>query len=849
MDRKREAKIEKRVKEKIIIFDGAMGTSLQKYSLTPDDFWGKDGCYEILNLSRPEIVGEVHVSFLKAGCEVIETNTFGASRLALEENGLRDKAYEINLAAARLAREVASSFSTSDRPRFVSGSMGPGKRLPSLGQIGFDELGNSYYEQAAGLIDGGVDLLQVETAQDLLQIKAALVAIFKAQKEKSKKLPVMVDVTVDSSGRMLLGTDMLTLVTALSSFPLFSVGLNCGDGPQVMVEALRILKRNSPFLISALPNAGRPALKDGKYVYNLSPDVFASELKKLIEEFGVSLAGGCCGTTPEHLKAAIREIEHFHPARRNYRFSPGCASTFRAQPFRVKPRPLIIAERTNVNGSQAFRSLLLKEDFESMAEVAREQQREGAHLTDVALATPGRDEAADWKIFMPKLNLNLEIPVMIDTTNVRALEAALKNYGGKVIINSINLEDGGHKAQEIIAVAREFGAALIALTLDENGLARTAKEKLRVASRLYELLVEENNFEPADIFFDPLTFSLATGDRDYYDAGWQTIAAIRLIKDKFTRSQTILGISNISYGLTAELRPYINSIFLSLALEAGLDAAIIHHSKIMPLPKIPEKILKLGKDLVLNRRRANYDPLAELLSEKSLLPSLSVSLRKNIRPEEVVVEAVVNGEAAQIEELIRELLKEYSPLSIINEFLLKGMDRVGELFGSQNLPLPFVLKSAETVKKALTVIKPYLPADDENRHRGRIVLATVKGDVHDIGKNLVGLILEANGFEVIDLGINQEAGKIIQAIDEFKPQAVGLSGLLVKSCWMMKDYLETMTEHGLKIPVLCGGAALERSFVGKVLKPIYQGDVYYGKDAMEALEIMKLLAERKVKNT
>jgi len=849
MSRKKENKIEKRVKEKVIIFDGAMGTSLQKLSLTPDDFQGKEGCYEILNLSRPQVVSEVHASFLEVGCEVIETNTFGANRPVLEEYGLEDKAYEINLAAARLAREVASSFSTSDRPRFVSGSIGPGKKLPGLGQISFDELKDSYYEQAVGLIDGGVDLLQVETAQDLLQIKAALVAIFKAQKEKSKKLPVMVAVTVDSSGRMLLGTDMLTLITALSSFPLFSLGLNCGAGPEAMVEALRILKKNSPFLLSALPNAGRPALKDGKYIYDLSLQELARDLKRFVEEFGVRLVGGCCGTTPEHLEAVVREVDALHPARRQYRFSPGCASTFRAQPSRVKPRPLIIAERTNVNGSQAFRQLLLKEDFEGMMEIAREQQKEGAHLTDVALATPGREEAADWKIFMPKLNLQLEIPVMIDSSNTSALEVALKNYGGKVIINSINLEDGGKRAQETIDLGREFGAAVVALTIDENGLARTAEEKLRVASRLYDLLVNKNNFKPADIFFDPLTLSLASGDRHYADAGRETLEAIRLLKEKFPQSQTILGISNISYGLPAELRPYINSIFLSLALEAGLDAAIIHHSKIMPLQKIPEKILKLGRDLILNRRRPGYDPLAELLGEKlSLSLAISSSSRQGVVPEKVLVEAVVNGESARIEALIKELLKKYSPLEIINKFLLKGMDRVGELFSQENLPLPFVLKSAETVKKALTALKPYLPAGSGEERKGKIVLATVQGDVHDIGKNLVALILEANGFEVINLGINQKVEEIIKAIEEFRPQALGLSGLLVKSCWVMKDYLETLSERGFKIPVLCGGAALERSFVEKVLKPAYGGEVYYGRDAMAALDIMKNLAERKEKS-
>ncbi len=849
MSRKKENKIEKRVKEKVIIFDGAMGTSLQKLNLTPDDFQGKEGCYEILNLSRPQVVSEVHASFLEVGCEVIETNTFGANRPVLEEYGLEDKAYEINLAAARLAREVASSFSTSDRPRFVSGSIGPGKKLPGLGQISFDELKDSYYEQAAGLIDGGVDLLQVETAQDVLQIKSALVAIFKAQKEKSKKLPVMVTVTVDSSGRMLLGTDLLTLITALSSFPLFSLGLNCGDGPQAMVEALRILKKNSPFLLSALPNAGRPALKDGKYIYDLSPEGLATEIKKLVEVFGVRLVGGCCGTTPEHLEAVVREVDALHPARRQYRFSPGCTSTFRSQPFRVKPRPLIIAERTNVNGSQAFRQLLLKEDFEGMMEIAREQQKEGAHLTDVALATPGREEAADWKIFMPKLNLQLEIPVMIDSSNTSALEVALKNYGGKVIINSINLEDGGKRAQETIDLGREFGAAVVALTIDENGLARTAEEKLRVASRLYDLLVNKNNFKPADIFFDPLTLSLASGDRHYADAGRETLEAIRLLKEKFPQSQTILGISNISYGLPAELRPYINSIFLSLALEAGLDAAIIHHSKIMPLQKIPRKVLKLSRDLILNRRRPGYDPLAELLGEQlSLSSATSSSSRQRVVPEKVLVEAVVNGESARIEALTKELLKKYSPLEIINKFLLKGMDRVGELFSQENLPLPFVLKSAETVKKALTALKPYLPAGSGEERKGKIVLATVQGDVHDIGKNLVALILEANGFEVINLGINQKVEEIIEAIEEFRPQAVGLSGLLVKSCWVMKDYLERLSERGFKIPVLCGGAALERSFVEKVLKPAYGGQVYYGRDAMAALDIMKNLAERKEKS-
>jgi len=840
-------KIEQRVRKKVIIFDGAMGTNLERYNLNPDDFRGKEGCYEMLNLSRPEIVREIHASFLRVGCEVIETNTFGANRTVLEDYNLGDQVYRINLAAARLAREVAYSFSTAARPRFVSGSIGPGKKLPTLGQISFDKLQDSYYEQVSGLIDGGVDLLQVETAQDLLQIKAALSAIFKAQKEKNKKLPTIVQVTVDSSGRLLLGTDMLALITIMDSFPLFSLGLNCGQGTEVMIEPLKVLKQYSPFLISILPNAGRPSLEKGKYVYNLSPAALASELKRFVEEFGVSLVGGCCGTTPEHLQEVVKEIDCLNPPKRRARFLPGCASNFKAQPFRVKPRPLIIAERTNVNGSQVFRGLLLKEDFEAMVEVARQQQREGAHVIDVCLATPQRNEAADLKTFISKLNLSLEIPVMIDTNNSRALEEALKNYAGKCLINSINLEDGGHKAQEIIFLAREYGAALVALTIDENGLARTAAEKLRVAKKLYELLVKKNKFKPGDIFFDPLTFSLATGEPEYASAGLETIKAIKLIKKEFPGCQTILGISNISYGLPPELRSYLNSIFLYLALEAGLEAAIVHPSKIVPIDRIPEKLYQLGRDLVLNRRWVGYDPLKELLHQESFASSSTIYSLKSYPPEDRLVQAVVFGEGAQLEELIKELLKKYSALGLINDFLLKGMEKVGELFQSQRLPLPFVLKSAEVVKKALTIIEPFLPPNGGQEKRGKIVLATVKGDVHDVGKNLVDLILQANGYEVINLGINQELEKIIKAIDEIKPEALGLSGLLIKSCWVMKDYLEALGEKGYKIPVLCGGAALEKSFVEKVLRPAYKGEVYYGKDAMEALNIMKEITGKKAK--
>jgi 5-methyltetrahydrofolate--homocysteine methyltransferase len=826
--------------DKVIVFDGAMGTSIQRLNLTSEDFWGKDGCNELLVLSKPEAIQSIHASFLDVGCDVIETNTFGGTFVVLGDYELSDQVYEINLKAAQLARSVADQFSTPAHPRYVSGSMGPGTRLPSLGHISYQELYKAYREQAAGLIDGGVHLLQVETVQDPLQAKAALNAVFHTLREKRIDLPVMASVTMETMGTMLLGTDMLGALTTLEPYPLDIVGLNCGTGPKAMSEHLHTLSAHSHFPISVIPNAGLPHNINGEMVYDLTAPELAHDLSHFITGMGVSVVGGCCGTTAEHLRAVVENAGRLNPAKRDPVFSAGATSLYSAASFKQEPAPLIIGERTNANGSKKFRELLLAGDLDGMVSMAREQVAEGAHILDVCVAYVGRDEAADMDKYITRLNSQISIPIMIDSTEVPTIRTALERITGRAIVNSINLEDGDAKAVEVIKLCREFGAGLVCLTIDEDGMAKTAEKKLEVAQRIYDLAVTKHGLRESDLFFDPLTFTLASGDEEFRKSAIATLDGIRLIKKTFPQAFTSLGVSNVSFGLKPAARHLLNSVFLNMAIDAGLDAAILHAGRIQPYFQIKEDDRKICEDLILDQREGDYDPLMSLMElNTDLIAAAKNKVDLSTLPlKERLTARIIDGNRSGLEADLHEGLKEYSALDIVNNILLDGMKEVGELFGSGKMQLPFVLQSAETMKAAVSYLEPFMEKTDASA-KGKIILATVKGDVHDIGKNLVDIILSNNGFNVVNLGIKVSVDAMLKSFQDEKADAIGMSGLLVKSTIVMKDNLEVLMENGLTPPIILGGAALTRGYVEQDLRKIYSGSLAYARDAFDGLKFMQ----------
>jgi len=833
------------LKNKIIVFDGAMGTTIQSKNLSSDDFWGKNGCNEILVFSKPSIIQDIHSSFLEVGCDVIETNTFGANKLVLQEYGLGEKTYALNKKAAEIAREVADDFSNSSHPRFVSGSIGPGNKLPSLGQIDFNALANSYSEQIEGLVDGGVDMIQIETAQDLLQIKSTLWAVFQVFQKKKKHIPIIVQLTMEEKGRTLLGTDMLTALTTLEPFSIDIIGLNCGTGPQSMSEHVRVLSHNSPRYISVIPNAGMPKNRAGELVYDLSPEDFTTPLYNYVKNWGVNIVGGCCGTDPRHIKRLVEAVKGLSPLKREPKFLPAASSLYNTQKFSVTPGPLIIGERTNAQGSKSFRGLLEEENWEEMVEVALKQEKEGAHLLDISVALVERNEKEDMKKLLFRLNKEVKIPLMIDTTNFTVMEEALKVVSGKAIINSVNFEEGEEKVKKVMDLCKKLGAGLVGLAIDEEGMAFSVEKKLNIARRFYQLALKEG-LNPSNLFFDTLTFSLASGDRQYFEAGKNSLEAIQRIKKEIPQIYTILGISNVSFGLKSELRKILNSVFLYFALQSGLDAAILHAGKIIPLNEISFSQRKFCEDIIFNHRTLEYDPLQELLNLSSTKKNKELKNREidSLPPGESLTQHIIKGSKYKLEETLGKALNKYSPIEIINRFLLSGMKSVGQLFESGEMQLPFVLKSAEIMKFAVSYLERYMP-QKEKSYRSSIILATVQGDVHDIGKNLAGIILGNNGFRVIDLGVKQSAEQIIQANKKYKPDYIGLSGLLVKSALIMKDDLEIFKERKISIPVICGGAALSHSYVIEQLDPAYSGKVYYASNAFAGLKIMQRIAEKK----
>lgn len=835
------------VKEKVIFFDGAMGTSIQNYHLTADDFYGKEGCNEILVKSKPEIIKEIHSLYLTVGCDVIETNSFGSSSVVLAEYDLKDKSYELNFEAAKIAREVADNFSKS-KQRFVAGAIGPTTKLPTLGHISYKDIKNSFYTQACGLLDGGIDLFIIETCQDILQAKAALAAVLKVMEEKKKKVPVVVQLTIERTGTMLVGSDIASAFCALEPYDIDVIGLNCATGPLEMSDHIRYLCDSSLYPVSCIPNAGIPENIGGKSHYHLSPDGFAKTLSHFVCDLGVNVVGGCCGTTPGHIKALIDLIGEKEPKKRKPEYFNSVCSLYNAVPLHLDPPPVIVGERTNANGSKLFRDLLGKEDFEGMVQMAKGQLEEGAHILDVCTAYVERNEEKDMTEYVKKLNTQVNIPLMIDSTESNVIEKTLEQVSGRALINSINLEDGEEKIKTVCPIAKEFGAALVALTIDEDGMAKTSAKKFEIAKRIYELTINKYGIRPQDLIFDTLTFTLGSGDEDFRAAGTHTLEAIKLIKKNLPEAKCILGVSNISFGLHQEARQVLNSVFLHEAIVYGLDLAIVNAKKIIPLYKIPEEQRKTALDLIYDRRKEGYDPLIQFISlfkdskkEKEVKENIEI---KNLSIEEVLKNRIISGNKSGLTNDLDIALKKYKPIDIINNILLDGMKVVGDLFASGEMQLPFVLQAAETMKASVSYLEPFMEKKDVTK-RGKIVLATVKGDVHDIGKNLVDIILSNNGYEVINLGIKQPVENIIHAALENTVDVIGMSGLLVKSTQIMKENLEILNERNITTPVILGGAALTRKFVENECQNTYKGKVYYGSDAFSDLRFMESIFKDK----
>ena len=848
----------------IIIFDGGTGTSFQNLNLSSHDFGGDEleGCNENLVLSSPNTVEQVHNSFLEAGCHVIETNTFGASSIVLDEYSISNKAYEINKKAAQIAKKCANLFSSINTPRFVAGSIGPTTKLPTLGHINFDKLKDSYEEQINGLIDGGIDLLLIETCQDVLQIKSALFASQEVIKNKNIELPIMISITMETTGTMLVGSDIASALTILEPYDIDILGLNCATGPVQMKEHIKYLAENSPFAISCIPNAGLPENIGGVAHYKLTPLELKMQLMNFIYDFNVQLIGGCCGTTPEHIKHLSSIIEEIVDKKINKKlatvktnFVPSAASIYNAVPYKQDNSILIVGERLNASGSKKVRELLNEDDWDGLVSIAKQQQKENAHILDVNVDYVGRDGVKDMKEITSRLVTNINLPLMIDSTEADKMESGLKTVGGKCIINSTNYEDGDDRFNQVLKLALDYGAGIVIGTIDEDGMARTSQKKYDIAKRAL-IKTRSSGLADYEIFFDPLALPISTGIEEDRLNAKATIEAISKIRKSFPDIHIILGISNISFGLSPLSRINLNSIFLDECIKAGLDSAIIAPNKILPLSKISAETKKLCLDLIYDRRNFEneiciYDPLVELTKAFqditiSDFKKASTS-NKNLTLEEKLKNHIVDGEKIGLEEQLNNALKKYKPLEIINTYLLDGMKVVGELFGSGQMQLPFVLQSAETMKFAVSVLEPHMETVDEKISNGKLLIATVKGDVHDIGKNLVDIILSNNGFDVINLGIKQDVSAIIDAQKKHKADCIAMSGLLVKSTAFMKDNLEAFNNAEINVPVILGGAALTPKFVNEDCSQIYKGKILYGKDAFTDLQFMNDYMDSKKK--
>ena len=868
----------------VIVFDGAMGTNLQVQNLTAEDFGGPEyeGCNEYLVVTNPKAVETVHRGFLEAGADVIETDTFGGTAIVLAEYDLADRAYELNRQAAELAKAVANDYSTPEKPRFVAGSMGPGTKLPTLGHIHYDPLKTAYLEQARGLMDGGVDLLLVETCQDVLQIKAALNAIMELFEQTGTRLPIMVSVTMEQQGTMLVGTEMAAALAILEPYPIDILGLNCATGPDLMKDHVRHLAEQSPFVISCIPNAGLPENVGGQAVYHLSPVALRMALMHFVEDLGVQVIGGCCGTRYDHIAQLAELSDDLKPKPRPVRSSeanlvateaatepatepadprpalqyvPSAASIYSPQPYDQDNSFLIVGERLNASGSKKCRDLLNAEDWDGLVALARNQVKEGAHMLDVNVDYVGRDGEKDMHELVSRLVTNVTLPLMLDSTEWTKMEAGLKVAGGKCILNSTNYEDGDERFFKVLELAKQYGAGIVVGTIDEDGMARTAEKKFQIAQRAYRDALEYG-IPPRELFFDTLALPISTGIEEDRVNGKETLEAIRLIQENLPDCHIMLGVSNVSFGLNPAARVTLNSVFLHEAMQVGLDGAIVSAAKILPLAKIDPDHQQVCRDLIYDNRRfdgdiATYDPLTQLTTlfeGKSLKKKEAIA--KDLPIDERLKQHIIDGERIGLEEALGEALQQYPPLEIINTFLLDGMKVVGELFGSGQMQLPFVLQSAQTMKAAVAYLEPYMEkSDSDGSGKGTFIIATVKGDVHDIGKNLVDIILSNNGYQVVNLGIKQPVENIIQAYHEHQADCIAMSGLLVKSTAFMKDNLETFNQEGITVPVILGGAALTPKFVNEDCQNVYQGQVVYGKDAFSDLHFMdKLMPAKAAEN-
>ncbi len=851
--KKADGLLRRTLSERVVIADGAMGTMLQAANPSLADFENHEGCNEVLNVSRPDIVRSVHDEYLAAGVDAIETNTFGANWSNLADYGIEDRIYELAFAGGAIAREAADSFSTPDKPRFVLGSLGPGTKLPSLGHTTYENLKVAYYTAAKGLADSGCDALLVETSQDLLQVKAAVNGCREAINETSRDIVLIAQVTVEITGTMLMGSEIGAALNALEPMGVDLIGLNCATGPAEMSEHLRYLSKNAKIAISVMPNAGLPQLGPNGASYPLKPEELAAALDGFVTDYGISLVGGCCGTTPAHMASVVAKLSARKISQRVPALDPGASSLYQYVPFRQDKTYLAIGERTNANGSRAFRDALLAEDWDKCVEIARDQIRDGAHMLDLSVDYVGRDGAADMSNIASRFATSSTLPIVLDSTEPHVLKAGLEHLGGRCVINSVNYEDGDgptSRFAKIMPLVKEHGASVVALTIDEEGQARDAEWKLRVARRLINDLHDNWGMNIGDILIDCLTFPIATGQEETRKDGIETIEAIKRLKLEFPEVQTTLGVSNVSFGLNPAARVVLNSVFLNECVLAGLDSAIVHPSKITPMARIDERQKQVALDLVYDRRtfdgdECTYDPLQEFLQ---LFDGVELATSKNARAEALAAlplfdrlqRRIIDGEKVGLDVDLKEAMAQGTPpLEIINSHLLEGMKIVGELFGKGEMQLPFVLQSAEVMKTAVAMLEPYMEKTGDDG-RGTMLLATVRGDVHDIGKNLVDIILTNNGYRVVNIGIKQTINQIIDGATDSNADAIGMSGLLVKSTVIMKENLEELTARGLdqRWPIVLGGAALTRAYVEQDLAAIFPGQVRYARDAFEGLRLM-----------
>jgi 5-methyltetrahydrofolate--homocysteine methyltransferase len=853
------------LRERVVVADGAMGTMLQAHDLTLDDFEGHEGCNEILNVTRPDVVRSVHDAYFEVGCDAVETNTFGSNWAALNEYDIPDRIRETALAGARIARESADAWSTPDHPRWVLGSVGPGTKLPSLGHAPYAVLRDGYQAQCEAMIEGGVDAILIETSQDLLQTKAAVVGAKRAMAVAGRRVVLVAQVTVELTGTMLLGSEIGAALTALEPLGIDVIGMNCATGPAEMGEHLRYLSQHATVSLSVMPNAGLPALGKHGAEYPLQPDELATALEGFVDEYAVGLVGGCCGTTPEHLRQVVERVRGRAVPERTPTFEAAAASLYSAVPFQQDAGVLMIGERTNTNGSKAFREALIAADWEKVVDIGREAVREGAHLIDLCVDYVGRDGAIDMRDAASRLATASTLPIMLDSTEPPVIEAGLECLGGRAVINSVNFEDGDgpeSRFRKIMPIVVEHGAAVVTLTIDEEGQARTADTKVAIAERTIDAMVGEYGLREGDILVDCLTFTLGTGQEESRRDGIETIEAIRILKERRPAVQTTLGLSNISFGLKPAARVVLNSVFLHECQKAGLSSAIVHASKILPMNRIPDDQRETALDLVYDRRRPGddaadvpaYDPLTAFLDLFENVEADSSGKSRNellmeLPLDERLQRRIIDGEKNGLEaDLDAAMAGGQTPLAIVNDTLLSGMKVVGELFGSGEMQLPFVLQSAEVMKTAVAYLEPHMEKVEGQSGKGKIVLATVKGDVHDIGKNLVDIILSNNGYSVVNLGIKQPVTAILEAADEHEVDVVGMSGLLVKSTVIMKENLLEMNSRGIagKYPVILGGAALTRAYVEQDLDEVFDGSVYYARDAFEGLRLMdKVMAVKR----